>query len=258
MKYESELIKEIVDSRGHEKSSLHYESECIETWIEEAKGAYPKLSDYESEWLNYISVLDDTGGSEEPPIGEFPYVPITDVSEATVYNVVPYAYKSAILKGNTLENLTYGVQLPITKNMIDFQVIGMERGKKYTIFYDVEATSSTNLPRVGIVGQARETSGVDWLIHQSNLPLGRGKVVLTMPSFYSISFLRIHKNDKLNEPITLNNLMLLEGDYTNVAIPYFEGMKSVQMPVLTTMGKNLIGKIDKNAIIPTGSMVEKE
>lgn len=34
MKYESELIKEIVDSRGHEKSSLHYQSECVEAWIE--------------------------------------------------------------------------------------------------------------------------------------------------------------------------------------------------------------------------------
>ena len=54
MKYKSELVKEIVESRGHEKSSIHYQSECIETWIEEAKGAYPKLCDYESEWLNYI------------------------------------------------------------------------------------------------------------------------------------------------------------------------------------------------------------
>lgn len=40
MKYQSELVEEIVDSRGHEKSSLHYQSECIEAWIQEAKGAY--------------------------------------------------------------------------------------------------------------------------------------------------------------------------------------------------------------------------
>ena len=98
MKYKSELIKEIVETRGHEKSSLHYESECIDTWIAEAKGAYPKLCDYQSEWLNYISILDDTGG-------EFPYESIIDVTEATVDNVVPYAYKSAVLKGKTDENL---------------------------------------------------------------------------------------------------------------------------------------------------------
>ena len=107
MKYKSELIKDIVDTRGHKKSSLHYESECVRAWIEETKGAYPKLCDYESEWLNYISILDDNGGSEEPepPIGEFPYAALTDVTNATIDNVVPLAYKSAILKGRTLINL---------------------------------------------------------------------------------------------------------------------------------------------------------
>ena len=80
-----------------------YESECVKSWIEEAEGAYPKLCDYESEWLKYISILDDTGGGEdpEPPIGEFPYIVLSDVTAATIDNVVPYAYKSASLKGST-------------------------------------------------------------------------------------------------------------------------------------------------------------
>lgn len=30
MKYKSELIHDILETRGHEKSSLHYESECVE------------------------------------------------------------------------------------------------------------------------------------------------------------------------------------------------------------------------------------
>ena len=106
MKYKSELIKDIVDTRGHEKSSLHYESECVGTWIEEAKGGYPKLCDYESEWLNYIALN---------PVGEFPYVNLSDVTEATVDNVVPYAYKSAILKGKseTIDGTLQSVKMPI-------------------------------------------------------------------------------------------------------------------------------------------------
>ena len=92
MKYESELIKEIVDAKGHEKSLPHYESECIESWIDEAKGAYPKLTDYCGEWLNYMV---------ENPIGKFPYITLSDVTDATVDNVVPFAYKSAILSGST-------------------------------------------------------------------------------------------------------------------------------------------------------------
>ena len=92
MKYQSEIIKEIVDKRGHKFPSLHYQSECVESWIKEVEGAYPKLCDYVGEWLNYIV---------ESPIGEFPYVTLSDVTEATVNNVVPYEYKSAILKGST-------------------------------------------------------------------------------------------------------------------------------------------------------------
>ena len=92
MKYQSELINEILEDRGHEKSSLHYESECVESWIEESKGAYPKLCDYEGEWLNYMI---------ENPIGDFPYETVTSNPTATVSNVVPYGYKSAILKGST-------------------------------------------------------------------------------------------------------------------------------------------------------------
>ena len=117
MKYQSELIKEIVDNRGHKKSSLHYQSECEETWIEEAKGAYPKLCDYESEWLNYISILDDMGGSEdpEPPIGEFPYETVTTNTSATVNHVVPYAYKTAILYGKTetTDGTLQSVKMPV-------------------------------------------------------------------------------------------------------------------------------------------------
>ena len=56
MKYKSELIKEIVGVRGHEKSSLHYESE----------------------WLNYIALN---------PVGEFPYVILSDVTEAITQNL---------------------------------------------------------------------------------------------------------------------------------------------------------------------------
>ena len=92
MIYQSELIKEIVETRGHHLSSPHYESECVKSWIEETKGAYPKLCDYESEWLNYIN---------ENPLGVFPYETLVDITKATVDNVVPYAYKSAILKGST-------------------------------------------------------------------------------------------------------------------------------------------------------------
>ena len=93
MKYKSEIINEIIETSGHVMSTLHYQSECVETWIEEIRGAYPKLTDYDGEWLNYY--LENTG------IGEFPYLALTNITSATVDNCVPINIKSAILKGST-------------------------------------------------------------------------------------------------------------------------------------------------------------
>ena len=57
-------------------------------------------------WLNYIV---------ESPIGEFPYVTLSDVTEATINNVVPYAYKTAILYGKSeiVNDTLQSVKMPV-------------------------------------------------------------------------------------------------------------------------------------------------
>ena len=95
MKYESEILYELMKRDGllnPSQDHLPYESELKEKYVNDVEGAYPKLQDYRAEWLNY---------AYNNPIGEFPYVTLSDVTNATIENVVPYAYKSAILKGNT-------------------------------------------------------------------------------------------------------------------------------------------------------------
>ena len=265
MKYESELIKEIVDSRGHGKSSIHYESECAETWIEEAKGAYPKLCDYEAEWLYYISILDDTGGSEkpepdpkpdpepnpkpdpepepeepEPPIGEFPYETLIDVTEATVDNVVPYAYKTAILKGAMLHNLI--------SNPSDEKIVGLssqtqakynyinkiDLSKKYTLQFTISNFSGSTIGfnyslNSGMIGEEIAISG-DGTYKILSKPTNLTGTQLWL--FWS------KKGWTATNTATISNVVLIEGDYTNVDIPYFEGMQSVKKPVLTTTNED--------------------
>lgn len=53
--------------------------------------------------------------------------------------------------------------------------------------------------------------------------------------------------------------IIVEGDYTNQDIPYFTGMQSVKLPVLTTTGKNLfdmqtVYNINENATITNNSI----
>ena len=95
LKYESEVLFDLMKRDGDDTPSgvLPYESELKEKYLKQVEGAYPKLQDYRSEWLNYNLM------AEIP--ADFPHETLSNVTEATVDNVVPYAYKSAALKGST-------------------------------------------------------------------------------------------------------------------------------------------------------------
>ena len=241
MKYESELIKEIVDSRGHDKSSLHYESECIESWVEENKGAYPKLCDYQSEWLNYIKELNGGGSGggeepepEEPPIGEFPYETVTTNHTATVNHVVPLAYKSAILKGQTLANRvseqSFGGNTTIYEHR--FYDKPFQQGETFTIFV---VNPNVTVIKVGLHNSRTSM----WLREEQYNVENNKRVVYTVPSGeYCCKYVGIVVRTANDAAGFENSLVIVSGDKSNLEIEnYFEGMQSVQMPVLSTSNK---------------------
>ena len=235
MKYQSELIKEIVEKRGHNLSSPHYESECVESWIEEVKGAYPKLCDYESEWLNYIN---------ENPLGDFSYETVSVVSEATVDNVVPYAYKRAILSGKTLVNLinvknaTGGIDYTTKDLKLSYELpVG-----KYILFYDIiKANTSSGLgkpdrhtPIVTFNDDTKIYEGFD------GFNTSKGKkywIIDAQTPIVKVEYWLAN----LAEDGAVDNLRLFayQDGMENWDIPYFTGMQSVKTPVLKTTGKNL-------------------
>ena len=242
MKYESELIKEIVDTKGHEKSPLHYESECIESWIDEVKGAYPKLTDYRGEWLNYMV---------ENPIGEFPYITLSDVTDATVDNVVPYAYKSAILKGQTLVNL---YKADTTKTISDdsFYFVNaipssMYKPNTYTVINTTNKKITIAIRRISSNAYIRNVE-IDALT-KTTLTLSNDEWI----RFFIASTSNGWVIDDANDESMLKKMVVIDGDYTNEDIPYFEGMQSVKMPVLKTVGKNLYNKSPFNGYIDSSS-----
>ena len=95
LKYESELLFDLMKRDGDDTPSdvLPYESELKEKYLNQVVGAYPKLQDYQPEWLNYNLY-------HHIP-SDFPIESVTNVTSASFNHVVPYAYKSAILKGCT-------------------------------------------------------------------------------------------------------------------------------------------------------------
>ena len=255
MKFEADIIKEILDSRGHEKSSIHYQSECVEQWVKEVEGAYPKLCDYRPEWLNY---------SNENKIGAFPYVALTDVTNATVENVVPYDYKSAMLKGQTLVNIAnkmsqnkettstntgtstnYGLILEGTGYEIAYPLIA---NKEYLIIEEWNIKSSDNILHTAQPKIIYEDDTTSYLSSDGTLTtLGVHKLVRKfIPEKNVKNFYFGLTNESGNTiSLVLNYAMIVEYQQgmENWDIPYFEGMQSVKLPVLTTIGKNLIKDI---------------
>lgn len=100
LKYESEVLFKLMERDGLNipSSVPTYEDEIKAYFINQVKQAYPKLTDYEAEWLLY-------NYTKHVP-ADFPIRSVSNVTTATFENVVPFAYQSAILKGNTMVNLS--------------------------------------------------------------------------------------------------------------------------------------------------------
>ena len=153
--------------------------------------------------------------------------------------------KSAILKGQTLVNLCNRPKDHVTldKNtpLANLNITRELQAKKYAIIGEV---SDFNAPNTGVSVWVSHSDGEER--YYNNLAYTNGKFVYLLEAQKEITTVRvyIHGDDRENDGFfNIGGLMLLEyqDGMENWDIPYFEGMKSVQMPVLTTTGKNLFG-----------------
>lgn len=243
LKYESELLYDLMKRDGDDAPSdvLPYESELKEKYLNQVVGAYPKLQDYRPEWLNYNLY-------HHLP-SDFPVETVTDVTHATFQNVVPYAYGKAVLKGQTLVNEAL-IDYMNTNNYatISGDTLTLDLSRQNSL---IELTKENPLlvPNAiytcilyDVVG---DTTNVNFSIQNASSTKLHLKDV-----GYKFKFTMGIGNNTTKRLCYVENLVatsgtvsfkmvLLKGDYTNVDIPYFTGMQSVIMPVLTTTSKNL-------------------
>lgn len=135
--------------------------------------------------------------------------------------------KSAILKGNTLVNLCAKFNKTFTPNgtwiHIGTSYNGFIGGRKYLVIPTITGVSfnfqTTN--NIAIIGV-------------------KEKIVFTYPINGDGGVHYYCNNDLMETEITPEFIVLEYQDgMENWDIPYFEGMQSVKMPVLTTTGKNI-------------------
>ena len=228
-------------SRGEK---LLYKIAVGETYLSDVPGY---LSRYE-ELLKYLI--------ENGVLSDFEYVLYTlNQSLSTLYATVEKPVKSAILKGQTLVNLLQNAYVS-DGIMRNGNVSYSKADTTYTLIYNVITLPTTAIRSTFMVSLSNGTK-----IYQSVSPtvqhkMGINKWVFKTPTDAAFDGIRYWSNDE-DIKLCANNIVLLEGDYTQENIPYFEGMQSVKMPVLKTCGKNLCDN-SKNKAIEINSTTGEE
>lgn len=231
--------------------------------IEESKLVKPRdMMDYMGNQHNSLKEKadSDVDYAVKTAIGEFNYLDYEGQHITATSSIEGHA-RSAILKGNTLVNLVDDVTSNEVGNYSNspckIKVIRNLQNETLTIIFNV---ISLEIPD-GADGILRIGEGWSGQIRYKPT-LGVNKVLYNCNQT-SNSWLGVFSNSEaynLGQRITISDVMVLEGDYTNIDISYFEGMQSVRMPVLTTVGKNLFdGTVIKSSIdVTTGEILPNE
>ena len=191
---------------------------------------------YLSRYEELLKQLIENGG-----IGgtDFEYVLYTlNQPLSTLYTTAEGPVKSAILKGQTLVNVVSSYSFG--GNSILYESCFYDRpfnaGETFTIF-----VVNPNVSRIKI-GRHHMSSGVWAGEIEYDVSINK-KVVFTVPENLLSKYVGVLVDNPRDSTGFENGLVILEGDQTQLDIDtYFEGMQSVKMPVLTTVGKNLFDK----------------
>ena len=160
-------------------------------------------------------------------------------------NVMDGHVKSAILKGQTLVNLVGDKReydSAGTKTLYGWEFMlpyNLTSGKTYLAIFDVYGTIDESNSKVYLMYNGFDSSTGNTTSTVPTFSLGHN-VVKCIAINDKHKVLRIRTTYNKNEKFTVSNVMLIEYQegMENWDIPYFEGMQSVKMPVLTTSNED--------------------
>lgn len=165
-----------------------------------------------------------------------------DGQHITATDTIEGRSKSAILSGNTLVNIVNNdnwVRGTDRDRNLFIQNISIKKGQTYTVIGKMESSD--------VIDESGDASA--FRIRTGTNNSGTSLLFIQQSDIVFKQTFTNNENDTIhlrffNQKTNYKKLMIIEGDYTNVDIPYFEGMQSVQMPGLKTTGKNLFNLDD--------------
>ena len=174
----------------------------------------------------------------------------------TLYNTAEKPVKSAILKGNTLINLFDGEKMALNESVhytysngiIQCYVDGSAWTSKTNLSNAIKPNTKyllkeKNVGECPLVVEVR--TDLSKLLHIRAIEVGRelNEIITTEEKIDGLYVKVYPQSDSDGLPAQAKiNIIEYQDGMENWDIPYFEGMQSVRMPVLTTTGKNLVSK----------------
>ena len=239
MKYESTILKRLIDTYGV-VGNPRYISEIIKEFIVRGKECYPNLFTYQSDWLAHIDEFGLNPTYTVGYTGQSIYAP----------NTLERPVKSAILSGNTIKNLHKKFT---TSGVVEIaeEVAKLTNSSHMLVCNTQEplANNTQYLIKIEILNNAASRLSLSWrtssLGHLGNIThnldgvKGVHEIVATTPAngiIEAISF----KNESSDGEISVTLKCVITPYQVGLGnIPFFDGLCSVKMPVLTTNNSNL-------------------
>ena len=174
----------------------------------------------------------------------------------TLYNTQEKPVKSAILKGQTLVNVSGEPIVNLVINSSSPKYLRQHILKKdtvYTFIYDIEEVTGD---ASGCWGRFNYTDGSFKNVLDKVYTTGTTKVVTSFDKDLHSIYIGWIRNHAVGQSVKFKSVMILEGDWTDKELPpYFDGMASCKMPVLKTTGKNLFDISKMPTTTTTASIV---
>lgn len=156
-----------------------------------------------------------------------------NAQSATIDNTVQGGIHGAILKGQTLVNVLSRTEL--SDGTVNIPTIPIDKTGGYTLIAYGDLTQDLEFNFMGYNSNGEHI--LNCPVHVSEL--ATPKYFANFGDSSSDKVSEIRYRDRASETGTPIKYVLLAGDYTNIDIPYFEGMQSVEVPSVKTTGKNL-------------------
>ena len=156
----------------------------------------------------------------------------------TIYNTIEYSVKSAILKGQTLVNVVSEQRFGGNSLLYEsrFYDKPFNAGETFTVFVVNPNISTIKIGKHN-VSDGRWSGETEYDVSINK------KVTFTVPVDKISKYVGVIVDNPMDSTGFENGLIIVRGDKTHLNIDtYFDGMQSVKIPVLTTVGKNIFDK----------------